>query len=207
MMLSSVENIFNFAIRIVSLLNVCRMKKAVLFLATGFEEIEAVATIDVLRRGGIETKVISITHDREVTGAHGITLIADALFEETNYEGADALILPGGMPGSDNLNACEPLKRLIAERYKEGKLIAAICAAPLILGGLGLLEGRKATCYPGYEPRLTGATLADGASVADGNIITGKGPGLAFNFALSIVAYLQGHKTAEAVAKDLLIMY
>jgi 4-methyl-5(b-hydroxyethyl)-thiazole monophosphate biosynthesis len=185
---------------------ICDMKKAVLFLATGFEETEAVGTIDVLRRGGIETTVVSITGEHKVTGAHGISVTADSLFAKTDFSCADALILPGGMPGSSNLNACEPLKKLIVRHYGEGKLIAAICAAPLVLGGLGLLKGRKATCYPGFEPQLTGAKITEGESVADGNIITGKGPGLVFNFALSIVAYLQDAKTAGGVAKDLLIM-
>jgi 4-methyl-5(b-hydroxyethyl)-thiazole monophosphate biosynthesis len=181
------------------------MKKAVLFLATGFEETEAVGTIDILRRGGIETIVVSITGEHKVTGAHGLAVVADSLFSKTDFSDVSALILPGGMPGSSNLNACEPLKQLIVKHHGKGKLIAAICAAPLVLGELGLLKGRRATCYPGFEPQLIGATLAEGASVADGNIITGKGPGLVFNFALSIVAYLQGTKTASGVAKDILI--
>jgi 4-methyl-5(b-hydroxyethyl)-thiazole monophosphate biosynthesis len=181
------------------------MKKAVLFLATGFEEVEAVGTVDVLRRGGVETATVSITGDRKVTGAHGMALMADALLAEMDFSGVDALVLPGGMPGSKHLNACEPLKRLLAGHYEEGKLVAAVCAAPLVLGGLGLLAGRRATCYPGYESCLTGATIVEGAAVTDGNVITGKGPGLVFNFALAIVAYLQGARAAGEVAGGLLI--
>jgi 4-methyl-5(b-hydroxyethyl)-thiazole monophosphate biosynthesis len=181
------------------------MKKAVLFLATGFEETEAVGTIDVLRRGGIETTLISITGSREVTGAHGLGVLTDALFTETDFSSIDALVLPGGMPGSSNLNACECLKQLLVKHHDEGKLVAAICAAPLVLGGLGLLKGRSATCYPGFEPQLTGATLSAEAAVTDGNIITGQGPGLVFPFALSIVAYLQGQAVAKEVAAGLLL--
>ncbi|MDR1645738.1 MAG: DJ-1/PfpI family protein [Tannerellaceae bacterium] len=182
------------------------MKKAVLFLATGFEETEAVATIDVLRRGDIETTVVSITGDHKVTGAHNIAVTADALFDEMDFSGVDALILPGGMPGSTNLNACEPLKQLLTEHHRDGKLVAAICAAPLVLGGLGILNKRRATCYPGIEPQLIGATIVEDSAVTDGNVITGKGPGLVFNFALSIIIWLKGTKTTAGVAHDLLLI-
>ena len=181
------------------------MKKAFVFLATGFEEVEATGTIDVLRRGGIETTVVSITGDCEVDGAHGLALVADKLFAETDFADADALILPGGMPGSNNLNACEPLKDLLVKHYNEGKIVAAICAAPLVLGGLGLLKGREATCYPSFEPKLTGATITGEPVVADGNIITGKGPGLVFDFGLALVEALQGQAVAEEVAAGLLL--
>jgi 4-methyl-5(b-hydroxyethyl)-thiazole monophosphate biosynthesis len=181
------------------------MKRAVLFLATGFEETEATGTVDVLRRGNIETRIVSITGERKVTGAHGIAVCADALFEETDLSGIDALILPGGMPGASNLNACEPLKKCLVKHYEEGKLVAAICAAPLVLGGLGLLKGRRATCYPGFESYLSGAALTDEGAVADGNIITGKGPGFVFDFALCVVAFLQTESVADEVANGLLL--
>jgi 4-methyl-5(b-hydroxyethyl)-thiazole monophosphate biosynthesis len=181
------------------------MKKTALFLATGFEESEAVGTTDVLRRGEIETVLVSITGNYEVKGAHGIGIVADKLFADTDFSTLDALILPGGMPGSSNLDACLPLKKLIEKHYNEGKLVAAICAAPLVLGGLGLLKGRKATCYPGFESRLTGATLVDAPVVVDGNIITGKGPGLVFYFGLSIIEYLKEKNVADGVATDLLL--
>jgi len=180
------------------------MKKAAIFLAHGFEETEAVGTLDVLRRGGIDTTLISITGGRKVTGAHGIILEADALLSKTDFTPFDALVLPGGMPGSANLNGCNPLKQRLAIHFHEEKLVAAICAAPMILGGMGLLFGRRATCYPGFESYLTGATLAGEPVVTDGNVITGKGPGFVFAFALAIIRYLKGDDAANEVADGLL---
>ncbi|MCD7936095.1 MAG: DJ-1/PfpI family protein [Tannerellaceae bacterium] len=181
------------------------MKKAFVFLATGFEETEAVGTIDVLRRGEIQTTTVSITGEKEVTGAHGIPVVADAIFAETDVSDADILVLPGGMPGSTNLNAFEPLKDRLTEQYNAGKYVAAICAAPLVFGGLGFLQGRKATCYPSFEPQLTGATVTGEKVVTDGNVITGKGPGLVFDFGLAIVEALQGKEKADEVAAGLLL--
>jgi 4-methyl-5(b-hydroxyethyl)-thiazole monophosphate biosynthesis len=183
------------------------MKKAYLFLATGFEEIEAIATIDILRRGGVEVTVVSITGEHTVLGVHQIPVTADKLFEEADFSDGDAFILPGGGPGSQMLNGHDALKQLLVCRNEQNKWIAAICAAPLVLGGLGLLEGKKAICYPGCEPLLKGAILTDEPAVTDGNIITGKGPGLAFDFALTVLAALQGQgqEVADSVAGDLLL--
>lgn len=180
------------------------MKKAFVFLAEGFEEVEAVGTIDVLRRGGIETTVISITQALSVKGAHNLNIVADALFNDVDFSDADALVLPGGMPGSSNLNAFNPLKELLKKQYNAGKWVAAICAAPLVLGGLGFLKERKATCYPSFEPTLEGAVVTGKVVEVDGNVITGKGPGLVFNFALAIVEALQGKAVADEVAAGLL---
>jgi 4-methyl-5(b-hydroxyethyl)-thiazole monophosphate biosynthesis len=182
------------------------VKKAYVFLATGFEETEATGTIDVLRRGGVEVTTVSITGKSRVTGAHGIPVEADTLFEDIVREDADALILPGGGPGSQMLNGHAPLKQLLVQYSEQNKLVAAVCAAPLVLGGLGLLKGKKATCYPGIEPELTGAIPAtDQPAVTDGNIITGKGPGLIFDFALEVLAALAGKDVAASVASDLLL--
>jgi 4-methyl-5(b-hydroxyethyl)-thiazole monophosphate biosynthesis len=181
------------------------MKKVFLFLATGFEEVEATGTIDVLRRGGIDTTVVSITGNHNVTGAHGLTLTADALFAETNFTDANAFVLPGGMPGSSNLNACEPLKELLLKHFNDNKPVAAICAAPIVFGDLGILNGKRATCYPGFESQLAGATITGEAAVIDGNVITGKGPGLVFDFALAILKVLKGKAIAEEVAGGLLL--
>ena len=179
--------------------------KIFLFLATGFEETEAVATIDVLRRGGIETIIVSITGECFIEGAHGITVKADKLFEEVDFSEGNMLILPGGMPGASNLNAHKELKNLILKYSSEGKQLAAICAAPLVYGGLGLLKNKKATCYPGYENSLTGAIVSEEKVVQDGNIITGKGPGFVFDFGLKIVAVMQGQAKADEVARGLLL--
>ncbi|MCD8265193.1 MAG: DJ-1/PfpI family protein [Tannerellaceae bacterium] len=181
------------------------MKKAFVFLAAGFEEMEAIGTIDILRRGGIDTVTVSISDSKEVIGAHGISVMADAVLTGTDLSGADALVLPGGMPGSTNLNNCEPLREVLASQYDNGKLVAAICAAPLVLGGLGILEERRATCYPSFEDLLTGATVTGNAVEVDGNVITGRGPGLVMEFALALVTYLTGKEKADEVASGLLL--
>ena len=181
------------------------MKKAIVFLANGFEEMEATGTVDILCRGGVDVKSVSITDDRKVVGAHNMEYMADHLFSEVDFSAVDALILPGGMPGASNLNSCEPLKELLIEHYKQGKTVAAICAAPMVLGGLGFLKGRKATCYPGFEPKLIGAEVTGEAVEVDGNVVTGKGPGLVFNFGLALVTVLRGDAVAEEVAGGLLL--
>ena len=179
--------------------------RAYLFLATGFEEIEAVATIDILRRGGVEVTAISITGNLSVLGVHEISVTADKLFEQADFSDGNVFILPGGGPGSFMLNDHKALKQLLVQQHEQNKWIAAICAAPLVLGGLGLLKGKKAICYPGMESYIQGAVLTDQPAVIDGNIITGKGPGLVFDFGLTILAALQGQEVADNVAGDLLI--
>jgi 4-methyl-5(b-hydroxyethyl)-thiazole monophosphate biosynthesis len=180
--------------------------KAIVFLATGFEEVEAVGTIDILRRGDIETVTVSVTGDKTVTGVHGISVIADELFEDVDYSRFDALVLPGGGPGSLMLNAHEGVRKAIVEHYNNQKLIAAICASPRVFGSLGLLEGKKATCYPGIEPELKGAIIVDAPSVTDHNVITGKGPGLVFDFGLEILGYFISDCRADDVAEELLLL-
>jgi 4-methyl-5(b-hydroxyethyl)-thiazole monophosphate biosynthesis len=182
------------------------MKKAYLFLATGFEETEAVGTADILRRGEVDVTTVSITGNLVVTGAHRIPVVADQLFEDTDFSAADVLILPGGGPGSQLLNRHDALKQLLVSHCKQDKYIAAICAAPLVLGGLGLLKGKKATCYPGVEPQLTGAILTEGGVVTGGNnIITARGPGMVFEFGLAILDVLYGEDTVDGVAVELLV--
>ncbi|GHS96263.1 thiazole biosynthesis protein ThiJ [Bacteroidia bacterium] len=176
-----------------------------LFLAEGFEETEAVTTIDILYRGGLKVTTVSVTGAKVVTGTHRIPVVADKLFEETDFSNGAMLILPGGMPGASNLNAHEELKSLLMYYHNERKRIAAICAAPLVLGGLGILQDKQATVYPGYEDTLLGARLVNAAVVKDGNIITGKGPGFVFDFGLVIVAELQGQKRANKVASGMLL--
>jgi 4-methyl-5(b-hydroxyethyl)-thiazole monophosphate biosynthesis len=181
------------------------MKKVFIFLAEGFEETEAVATIDVMRRGGLDVTSVSITGKQTVTSSHGVTINADTLFEKADISSADMLVLPGGMPGASNLNAHAGIKNTLKEFAENGKKIAAICAAPLVLGGLGLLEGKKATAYPGFESTLKGATYIKSPTVKDGNIITGRGPGFAFQFGLAIVEELLGKAKADEVAEGMLL--
>jgi len=179
---------------------------ALVFLATGFEDMEAVGTIDILRRGNIETVTVSVTGDKTVTGVHNIPVIADELFENIDFSAYDALVLPGGGPGSVMLNEHEGVRKTLVEQYNNGKLIAAICASPRVFGSLGLLDGKNATCYPGIEPELIGATLINEPTVTDGNIITGRGPGLVFDFGLAILNYLYGtHDVSDEVAGGLLL--
>lgn len=183
------------------------MKKVIVFLADGFEEMEAMGTVDVLRRGGIEVKTISIMENSFVTGAHNVQIKADETLSDLDINAleADAVVLPGGMPGAKNLNENSVVKETVLSFYRENKLVAAICAAPMVLGGLGLLKNRKATCYPGFEDTLIGAATAGNPVETDGNVITGKGPGFVFQFALAIVAYLKGNDVAEEVAGGLLL--
>ena len=176
------------------------MKKAIVFLANGFEEMEALGTVDILRRGGIEVTTVSITTDPVVIGAHNVPVTADTILND-----ADALILPGGMPGASNLNNSEALKEALLQQYREGRIVAAICAAPMVLGGLGLLKGRNATCYPGFEPKLIGANVTGEAVEVSDNVITGKGPGLVMNFGLALVAAIKNDAVAEEVAAGLLL--
>jgi 4-methyl-5(b-hydroxyethyl)-thiazole monophosphate biosynthesis len=179
--------------------------KVFIFLANGFEETEAIATIDVLRRGGLDVTSVSISGTNAVEGAHGIKVFADKLFTETDFSRGVLLVLPGGMPGAANLNAHSGLKALLKQYATEGKKLAAICAAPLVLGGLDLLQGKQATAYPGFEDTLRGATFVERPVVTDGNIITGRGPGFALNFGLAIVEALQGKEKADEVAAGLLL--
>ena len=177
-----------------------------LFLATGFEEIEALTTLDILRRCGLEVKTVSITGTRLIQGAHGIPVMADCLFRRKDMEECDAVILPGGMPGAKNLMACESLNRAIAAFHEKGGLIAAICAAPMILGGLNLLVGKNVTCYPGFEEYLTGANCTTELVVEDGNIITGRGPGAAVEFAFTIARHFVSDANINRLKFEMILL-
>ena len=181
------------------------MKKANIYLAEGFEEIEALTVADVLRRAGVDVNIIAVSDVVEVKGAHNITVIADKTFDEIDNKSADILILPGGMPGTTNLEKHEGLKSLIKEFYKEEKYIAAICAAPSILGKMGLLESSMATCYPGFEKDLHGAIHSDDLVIRHKNIITSKGPGTAMLFALELVEILVGREITEEIKESMII--
>ena len=179
--------------------------KVAVQLADGFEEIEAVSIIDVLRRAGISTITVSITGRYEVDGAHGIKIKADKLFDEVNFDLTDMIVLPGGMPGAKNLNNHAGIRDQILKFYNSEKRLAAICAAPLIFGGLGILKNKTATCFPGFEGQLTGANVTGAEVEVSGNVITGKGPGVAIKFALEIVKTLKGESLAAQLAEDLIM--
>jgi 4-methyl-5(b-hydroxyethyl)-thiazole monophosphate biosynthesis len=180
------------------------MRNIAVHLADGFEEIEAVSIIDVLRRAELNIIVVSITGNIEVKGSHGIKIIADQLFNEVNYESIDMIILPGGMPGSANLNEHLGLREQILNFNENNKLLGAICAAPLVFGNLGILKNKKATCYPGFENQLHGAIVTNENIEVAGNIITGKGAGVAINFALKIAEIFNGKTTAEKLAEKMI---
>lgn len=180
-------------------------KKAWIMLADGFEETEAMGTWDALQRGGVEAIFVSINDTLDVEGAHGLEWSADTTIDAIGDELADAIVLPGGGVGADNLQASAKVAELLRCHHKDGKVVAAICAAPKVLGALGLLEGRKATAYPGFEALLTGATPQNAVSVIDGNIVTGRGPAYAFHFGVSILSLLVGTDKAREVADGLLI--
>ena len=180
------------------------MKKIGVFLAEGCEEIEALTVVDIARRAGIEVAMISVSGEKKVKGAHDITFFTDIPAEYMDYDILDGIVLPGGMPGTLNLGASEIVKNIICAFAEQGKLVAAICAAPSVLGEAHLLEGRKATCYPGFEEKLIGATVTEDAVVADGNIITGRGMGTAIAFALEIVRYFTDDTRVQELAKSLM---
>lgn len=167
------------------------------FLADGFEEIEALATVDILRRSELEVKTVSINESVEVCGTHGIKVLADITTKDVNEENLDAIVLPGGLPGADNLENCKFVTDLVTKAANDGKIIAAICAAPKIPGVLGLLDGIKATCYPGFEARLFGAKLARKRVVCDKNFITAKGAGVTHEFAVAIATALKKGVSAK----------
>jgi 4-methyl-5(b-hydroxyethyl)-thiazole monophosphate biosynthesis len=182
------------------------MKKTLLLhLATGFEETEAITIIDVLRRAELNVITVSITGERKVTGAHNIPVEADQLFEETDYSNAAMIILPGGMPGTSNLMKHNGLTEQLIKFDADKRYIGAICAAPMILGSLGFLKGRRAVCYPGFESKLTGANVLYTPFVVDGHIITGRGVGTALDFSLEIVCILKGDIVASELRSALVI--
>lgn len=183
------------------------MHRSFVFLAEGFEEMEAIIPVDVLRRAGMDVKTVSITDRHQVTGAHGVTVTADLTFKQADFDGAEWLIIPGGLPGAENLHAFGALNDLLKVHAGKGK-IAAICASPaLVLAPLGLLEDKEATGYPGTEDGLKagGAIVKDERVVALDNIITANGPASALRFALAIVANSLGAQTALEVGSAMLV--
>ena len=175
------------------------MSQIYAFLAEGFEEVECLAVVDLLRRAKLQVSLISITGEKAVTGSHHITVLADALFEETNLSNADLLFLPGGVPGTPNLAAHKGLTDALKNHAANGKRLAAICAAPSILGGLNILKNKKATCYPGWEDKLTDAIYQPKGVVTDGTITTAKGLGFAIDLGLELISLLLDKETSEKI--------
>ncbi|WP_297089895.1 DJ-1 family glyoxalase III [uncultured Draconibacterium sp.] len=181
------------------------MKKIAVHLAEGFEEIEAISIIDVLRRADLDIEIVSMNKTMEVTGSHQITVKADTLFEDLDYDNIDMIVLPGGMPGAANLKAHSGLREQILNFNDMKKPLAAICAAPMVFGNLGLLKEKQATCYPGFEDELHGAIITGEAVEEAGNIITGKGAGVAIDFALKIVEKFKGKEVANELGAKMIV--
>ena len=175
-------------------------------LAHGFEEVEALTSVDIMRRAGLDAHLVSMGDDILVEGSHGIVVKADFMFDDVDYSKCEMIILPGGLPGAHNLREHQGLRQEIKNFAEEGKGLAAICAAPLVFGDLGILEGRKATIYPGMEDELKGAEALDFPVVRDMNIITSQGPATAMKFAIALVSYFKGKEVAEELEEDLLMI-
>lgn len=180
------------------------MSKVYVFLADGFEEIEGLTVVDLLRRAEIETTMVSVMENRQVKGAHGIEVTADQMFEEADYSDAELLVLPGGMPGTTNLAAHQGLCTLLKKHYEEGKKLAAICAAPSVFGQLGFLKGRVAVCYPGFEGQLEGAIICASKVAVDENVTTSRGMGTAIDFALKLIEQLKDTETAQKISEAII---
>lgn len=180
------------------------MKPVYLFFAEGSEEVEALSVVDILRRGGVDVKIVSVTDQLKVTSSHGVKIEADVLFDDVDLADAEMLVLPGGLPGAYNLAEHEGLAAAIRKQYEKSGNLAAICAAPLVYGRMGLLEGRKATCYPGFDENLKGATYTGALVEEDGQFITGKGPAAVFAFGLALLKRVAGAEKAEAVKNGML---
>ena len=180
------------------------MSNVYIFLADGFEDIEGLTVVDLMRRAKINIKTVSIKNTKEVMTSRGISLLTDLTFEEADFTDADMLVLPGGMPGTRYLGEYKPLTDLLTAFYNEGKKVAAICAAPSVLGGLGFLNGRKAVCYPGFEEKLTGAVVSTDSVAVDKNVTTSRGLGTAIDFALSLIEQLEGREKADWIAESII---
>lgn len=180
------------------------MKQISVFLADGFEEIEGLTVVDILRRAGLRVDTVSITGERIIRGSHQIDVQADCLFEEMDFSETDMLVLPGGMPGTRNLMNHKGLQELLRAYHEKGRYIAAICAAPSVFGRLGFLKGRRACCYPSFEEKLEGAEVVQEPVSVDGHIITSRGMGTAIPFALKLTALLCGEEKADEISRSIL---
>ena len=179
------------------------MRSVYVFCADGFEEVEGLTAVDLLRRAGVSVTMVSIMGRTKITGARNISVNTDILIEDIKEE-ADMLVLPGGMPGTNYLRDHEGLAELLKKQYEAGKWVAAICAAPSVFGDLGILNGKEAVCYPGFEERLTGATIGEGTVAVTDHVITSRGMGTAIDFAAALIARLQDEKKAEEIKTSII---
>lgn len=179
-------------------------KQVCVFLADGFEEIEGLTVVDLLRRAEVNVTTVSITGKLTIHGAHGIDVQADKLFDEIDFDKQDMIVLPGGMPGTLHLGEHTGVKDILEQFYQEKKFIAAICAAPSILGKYGMLEGRKATSYPGFEDALVGAEYVYDEVVVDDFVITSRGMGTAIAFSLALIEKLNGKEQADKIGTSII---
>ena len=180
------------------------MAKVYIFMADGFEEVEGLTVVDLLRRAGIDIVMVSIMGKKNVTGAHNITIEVDGIFEEMDFADGEMLVLPGGMPGTTNLMKHQGLDKLLRDFDNKKKPIAAICAAPTILANKGMLKGRDATCYEGVEDEMSHANIVDAPVVVDGHITTSKGVGTAIDVALSLISKFKGEDEAKRIGAQIL---
>lgn len=179
------------------------MKKVILFFANGTEEVEALTAVDLLRRAGAEVTLVGIG-GKEVTGSHGIRITADVAEDEISSYAYDMAIIPGGMPGTTHMDESKTVEKTLSAVYRSGGFLAAICAAPLVLGKRGYLNGKKAICYPGFETYLKGASLSDSRVCRDGKIITAAGAGVALDFALALIGALYGEEKEKQIRASVL---
>lgn len=179
------------------------MSNVLIFLADGFEEVEALTVVDLLRRADIDITTVSIEDTMTVTGRSNITVEADKLIDDVDFDSADTIVLPGGMPGTKNLAACKVLMNHVDKYAEHGKRLCAICAAPTVYGKRGLLKGKRACCYPGMEQDLLDAVVTYDPVTVDGNFITSRGAGTAIDFALAIIEQIKGHTIAENISKSI----
>lgn len=180
------------------------MSKVYVFLAEGFEEIEGLTVVDLLRRAGVETEMVSVMDGKQIKGSHGIKVTADSMFDDADFSDADILVLPGGMPGTLNLGNHTGLCEILKKHYEAGKMVAAICAAPSVFGELGFLKGRIATCYPGFESKLEGAIVCATKVAVDENVITSRGLGTAIEFALKLIEVLVGLEKSMEIREGII---
>lgn len=180
------------------------MAKVCVFLADGFEEIEGLTVVDLLRRADQDVIMTAVGDKLEVCGSHNIEVKADACISDLDFNDVDLLVLPGGMPGTVHLGECRQLNLLLKEFASKGKRIAAICAAPSVLGGLGLLQGKRSVCYPGYEEELKGAIVTEKRVEVDGTITTSRGVGTAISFGLELISQLTDRATADRIKSSII---